>query len=82
MSFWSYGVTVVNGRANPGFQTLMRPLLDGYGAGSERAVSDVRRELAKQFQLSEDELAERLPSGLARTFDNRVRTSERGASSM
>lgn len=28
--------------------------------------------MAAKFGLSEDELAERLPSGLARTFDNRV----------
>jgi len=56
----------------PDFQTLMRPLLEGYAAGDERRIADVRAELAMQFGLTEDELAERLPSGLAKTFDNRV----------
>jgi restriction system protein len=54
----------------PDFQTLMRPLLEGYAAGDERRIADVRAELAMQFGLTEDELAERLPSGLAKTFDN------------
>lgn len=50
----------------------MRPLLEAYSANDEGPISDVRRELATQFHLSDEELAERLPSGLARTFDNRV----------
>ncbi len=58
--------------AIPDFQTLMRPLLEAYSSGSERLISDVRRDLAAQFHLTDEELAERLPSGLARTFDNRV----------
>jgi restriction system protein len=56
----------------PDFQTLMRPLLEEYAAGDERLIADVRTALATRFELTEDELAERLPSGLARTFDNRV----------
>jgi restriction system protein len=56
----------------PDFQTLMRPLLEDYAAGGERRIADVRAVLAKRFGLTEEELAERLPSGLARTFDNRV----------
>jgi restriction system protein len=56
----------------PDFQTLMRPLLEEYGAGEERRIADVRAALATRFGLTEEELAERLPSGLARTFDNRV----------
>ncbi len=56
----------------PDFQTLMRPLLEEYAAGDERRIADVRAELATRFELTEDELAERLPSGLAKTFDNRV----------
>jgi restriction system protein len=58
--------------AVPDFQTLMRPLLDEYATGGERRIADVRARLATRFELSEAELAERLPSGLARTFDNRV----------
>lgn len=57
----------------PDFQTLlMRPLLDEYATGGERPIADVRAVLAMRLGLSEEELAERLPSGLARTFNNRV----------
>lgn len=58
--------------AVPDFQTLMRPLLGEYAGGGERPISEVRAALANSFGLTEEELAERLPSGLARTFDNRV----------
>jgi restriction system protein len=54
------------------FQTLMRPLLEEYAAGNERPIAAVRAALAAQFSLTPEELAERLPSGLAKTFDNRV----------
>jgi restriction system protein len=50
----------------------MGPLLEGYSSGSERQISEVRHELGVEFGLTEEELAERLPSGLAKTFDNRV----------
>jgi restriction system protein len=58
--------------AVPDFQTLMRPLLEEYASGEERQIAEVRAALAAKFGLTEEELAERLPSGLARTFDNRV----------
>src|SRR6187455_2438878 len=58
--------------AVPDYQTLMRPLLEEYATGDERRIADVRAVLATRFGLTEEELAERLPSGLARTFDNRV----------
>jgi restriction system protein len=57
--------------AIPDFQTIFRPLLEAYASGDERPISEVRQELGRLFDLTEDELAERLPSGLARTFDNR-----------
>jgi restriction system protein len=50
----------------------MRPLLEEYSAGGERQIADVRAALGTRFGLTEAELAERLPSGLARAFDNRV----------
>src|ERR1039458_3673723 len=56
----------------PDFQTLMRPLLEEYAAGGERPIADVRAALATRLDLTEEELAERLPSGLASTSDNRV----------
>jgi restriction system protein len=58
--------------AVPDFQTLMRPVLEEYALGRERRIADVRAVLAAKLGLTEDELAERLPSGLATTFDNRV----------
>lgn len=58
--------------AVPDFQTLMRPLLEEYAVGGERRIADVRAVLARKLGLTEDELAKRLPSGLAGTFDNRV----------
>jgi restriction system protein len=56
----------------PDFQTLMRPLLQQYAGGDEKQIADARAELAREFDLSDEDLAEQLPSGLARTFDNRV----------
>lgn len=56
----------------PDFQTLMRPLLEEYSAGGEHPIAEVRAALAAKFSLTPEELAERLPSGLAKTFDNRV----------
>lgn len=50
----------------------MRPLLEEYASGAERPIAEVRSNLAAQFGLTEDELAERLPSGVAKTFVNRV----------
>ena len=50
----------------------MRPLLEAYSSGEERPISEVRRDLGSQFSLTGEQLAERLPSGLAKTFDNRV----------
>jgi restriction system protein len=47
----------------PDFQTLMRPLLEEYASGNERPIAEVRAALAVQFALTEEELAERLPSG-------------------
>src|SRR3990172_6657506 len=50
----------------------MRPLLEEYAAGGELPIADVRAALATRLGLTDEELAERLPSGLARTFYNRV----------
>lgn len=58
--------------ANPDFQTLMHPLLALHADGAEKTQNELRNELARQFKLTEEDLAERLPSGTARTFVNRV----------
>lgn len=56
----------------PDFQTLMRPLLAAHQDGAEHLNRDLVTELADQFDLTEDERREMLPSGGARLFDNRV----------
>jgi restriction system protein len=57
--------------AIPDFQTLMRPLLELHAGGGEKTQPELRDALAQQFELTEEDLAERLPSGTARTFVNR-----------
>lgn len=58
--------------AVPDFQTLMRPLLALTEDGAEHSISDLRDALAAQFALSEQDLAERIPSGRVTTLQNRV----------
>lgn len=56
----------------PDFQSIMRPLLDAHKDGHEHLNRDLVALLADQFDLTEDERREMLPSGGARLFDNRV----------
>jgi len=56
----------------PDFQTLMRPLLELHRDKKEHINRDLVSHLAGQFQLTEDERREMLPSGRAKMFDNRV----------
>jgi len=58
--------------AIPDFQTLMRPLLELHADGNERTQAELRDALSHLFELTEEELAEKIPSGTARTFSNRV----------
>jgi restriction system protein len=58
--------------AIPDFQTIMRPLLDVLEDGQERTSTEIRAALASEFSLTEEELAEMIPSGRAKTFANRV----------
>ncbi len=58
--------------AVPDFQTIMRPLLAEMSDGGDHAITAVRNSLAEHFSLTEDELAEEIPSGRAKTFPNRV----------
>ena len=55
----------------PDFQTLMRPALEEYASGGERPIADVRAALATKFELTDEDLAERIPSGQP-MFQNRV----------
>jgi restriction system protein len=57
--------------AIPDYQTLMLPVLKQAAAGEVR-IGDVVDRLALEFQLSDEELAELVPSGKQTTFSNRV----------
>jgi restriction system protein len=58
--------------AIPDFQTMMRPLLLVLEDGQERTSTQIREALASEFSLTQEELAEMIPSGRAKTFANRV----------
>jgi restriction system protein len=58
--------------AVPDFQTVMRPMLGLLADGNERPITAIRAELAEHFELTTDDLAERIPSGRVTTFQNRV----------
>jgi restriction system protein len=55
----------------PDYQTLMLPVLR-VAARGEISIRDCIEALANEFQLSEEERAELLPSGKQTTFSNRV----------
>lgn len=57
--------------AIPDFQTLMLPVLRASALG-EAKISDVVQSLANEFQLTENERSDLLPSGKQTTFANRV----------
>lgn len=56
----------------PDFQSLMLPLLKSVGYGKIHNTQDVASKLAKEFNLTEDEMNEWLPSKRQKTFYNRV----------
>lgn len=58
--------------AVPDFQSLMLPFLQYSADGIEHSMQEARDALAGTFNLTADELAERLPSGRQTTFSNRV----------
>lgn len=56
----------------PDYQTLMLPLLKLVSDGKEHKFNDLVQTLSKQFNLSEEEKNELLPSGQTFIFGNRV----------
>jgi restriction system protein len=58
--------------AIPDFQTIMLPLLQFYGDQQEHSIHAATEHLAQQFNLSDQELNNLLPSGKQTTFYNRV----------
>lgn len=61
----------------PTYEQIMAPLLKRMAAlGQETSMASLLPDLAKDFGLTEDELAERLPSGKQTTFANRCAWSK------
>jgi len=58
--------------AIPGYQDLMLPLLKLVSDGKEYSLREIIERLAEEFNLSEEDRNEFLPSGQQRVFDNRV----------
>jgi restriction system protein len=58
--------------AIPGYQDLMLPLLKLVSDGKEYSLREIIERLAEEFNLSEEDRNEFLPSGRHRIFDNRV----------
>lgn len=56
----------------PDFQTLMLPLLELVSDGNEYTIAGCRDVLADRFSMTEEERNQRLPSGAANTFYNRL----------
>jgi restriction system protein len=56
----------------PDFKTIMLPLLEFLRDGKERTLREAFEALAVRFKLTDEERRELLPSGLQRTFENRV----------
>ena len=56
----------------PDFQKIMRPFLNIISDGLEHTTSETNEKIAAHFKLSEEELNQYLPSGVAKTFPNRV----------
>ena len=58
--------------AIPDFQSIMLPLMQYASDGKEHTLRESIEYLAKQFNLSEEEREDLLPSGTQAIFDNRV----------
>jgi restriction system protein len=56
----------------PDFQSLMLPLLKSIQDGREYSSTEVINTLAKEFDLTKKDLSQLLPSGVQKTFYNRV----------
>ena len=58
--------------AIPDFQSLMLPTLKAFAGSRERAVSQIREQVAAVQGLSAEDVREMLPSGRQSVFANRV----------
>lgn len=58
--------------AVPKFFEMIKPLLTAVGDGDTHALKELKHVIAKQFSLSEEDVAEMLPSGRQTVFANRL----------
>lgn len=56
----------------PDFQTFMRPLLQAISDNIEHDLKSIKKVLIKEFDLTEDDLRQKIPSQRAFLFDNRL----------
>jgi restriction system protein len=56
----------------PAFQTVMLPLLETLADGRVWTMREVTKQLAKRYDLTDQEIDEKIPSGQAPVFANRV----------
>lgn len=56
----------------PDYQIFMRPLLEAIDNLPEQELKLVKKKLIDRFKLTEDDLREKIPSGRAFLFDNRL----------
>ena len=60
----------------PDYQTIMLPLLRLASDGGEHRLSEALGDLARMFNLSADEVAERVPSGKQSVLSNRAKLGQ------
>ncbi len=58
--------------AVPDFQTFFKPLLVIASDGLEHSIKEARESIASDFNLTDEEINERVPSGSQTKFDNRI----------
>ncbi len=58
--------------AIPDFQTVMLPVLSSLSTEAVIGAKEIRDNIANHFQLSEEDIQQRLPSGKQTIINNRV----------
>lgn len=64
--------------AIPDFQSFFKPLLEIAADRNEHSMKEARELIARNMNLTEEDLKELLPSGTQRKFDNRVAWAKKG----
>ena len=56
----------------PDYETLMLPVLQTLQGGKEIKIAEIRQRVARELNLSDSDLQEKVPSGVQTLFVNRV----------